>query len=95
MEANYTFEVEVQNPTNTSPISWYPIRFKAGSWFYVEFTKATAPLFSKGGKYRCEIDKVVTYCTTMYERRLAILINKDLDPSITVPIYNISIIGIA
>lgn len=81
-------------------MSWYPTRYKAGSWMYVEFTKAISPLLSKGGKFRCEIDGVVTFCTTSrtykgYDRRVAILINKDLDPTVTDPTYKVSIIGVS
>jgi len=69
---------------------------------YVEFAANIAPHLNKGGKYRCEIDDVVTYCTTYstqesgaYERRISILINKDLDPNATINTYKVSIIGVA
>jgi len=65
---------------------------------YVEFHAYIAPHLNKGGKYSCEIDNVTTYCTTfsslVYERRIAILINKDLDPNNTTP-FKIKIIGVA
>jgi len=67
---------------------------------YVEFTRRIAPKFSKGGSYLCEIDGTPTYCSTSetgaYERRLAILINKDLDPGTgaTANTYKVSVTGI-
>ena len=55
-------------------------------YFFSMFFKI---LFYFSKRYRCEIDNVVTYCTTsastVYERRIAILINKDLNPNATTP----------
>ena len=91
----YNFNVKTQalSTTSATGVTTTSIRFKAGSYFYVEFARDISPRFNKMGIIRCYHESYPTYCKYESERRIAFIARTDLNHNQTYG-HNFSIIGV-
>ena len=91
----YTFNIKTQvlTTTSTTGVVTNTTRFKAGSYFYVEFARDISPRFNQMGIIRCYHESYPTYCKYESERRIAFIARTDLHHNQTYG-HNFSIIGV-
>ena len=93
-DSTYTFNVKVaaKSETSATNVTKTTIRFKAGSYFYVEFARDISPRFNRLGIIRCYHESYPTYCKYESERRIAFIARTDLSHNQTYG-HNFSILG--